>query len=258
MTESVRKVTDDTKCIISEIIGEKELFMLNFMHNEFGQESSGSYKSISIKKPEVSTRDMLNSECALSKGIEMDRKTVKESKKNFGKFELIMLSVLRLSGMSLSEIEETINRLYEEFRGERIYMDGKRKIKSEISAEISSLLNNKYSMNNKEVGNIIGKSSEQVRRYNNSMLENTDRPFNDIFEDIAQQMDKQHEELLEKQGNKLFLRQGKNSKKYLVIDLNKKVGEKGRQEIVTEKQAEKMLEDIERLQEENKNGKFNK
>ena len=258
MCKSVKKESDDTKCIISEIIGEKELFILNFMHNEFGPESSGSYKSISIKKPEVSTRDILNSECALAKGVKMDRKTAKESKNNFGKFELIILSVLRLSGMSLSEIEETISRLYEEFRGERIYMDGRKRINSEISAEISALLNEKYAMNNKEVGRIIGKSSEQVRRYNNSMLKNEDRPFNDIFEDISHQMDRQHEELLEKQGNKLFLRQGKNSKKYTVIDLNKEQGEKGREEIVTEEQAEKMLADIEKLQRENKNGKFNK
>lgn len=240
----VKSENDNTKMVFSDIIGEKELFILNIMFSELTKEKSGSYKGISLKDPETYTRDILNSECALCEGLIDSKKVEDETKKYFDKFELLMLALQRLNSTSLEELENKINEIHEEFRGERVYMEGRRQLVCDISTQISGLLSRKYSMTNKEVGERLGKSSEQVRKYLVRLKENPYYVYSDIFEEISEIMDKQHKELLEKQDNKLFVRHGRKSKKYTMIDLNKKEGEKGRTKIITEEEVKKILEDI--------------
>lgn len=237
---------NDAKTILRDIMGDKELFILSIMYSEFCDKKAGSYKSISSKDPKVNTRDLLNSECALSIGVIENKKLRGKTKKSFGKFEILLLSLLRLnSDEKLEEIECTLNDIQEALRGERIYMEGRRNFLSKALSHISAFLKRKYSMSNKEVSNIVGKSQEQVRKYSKKESEEEgDYLYGEIIEEICQKMDEQHKELLEKQDNKLFIRMGKISKKYLIIDLNKKKYEKGRETIVTEEEANEIIKKI--------------
>ena len=233
---------NEIEMILKEIVGEKALLMMKMMFSEISDSTSGYYKNISSRNPEKNTRDILNLECALSKGVIEDKKCLGEIKKFFGRIEIFTFSILRISQNSLGDIENSLNSIQRELRGERIYIDGRRNVISNICVYISGLLSEKYAMNNKEVGERLGKSKEQARRYLQKRIQITDGIFSEIFEKIYETMDRQHEELLERQGNILCIRKSINSKTYIVIDLNKKEGEKGRQFTATEKEVEEILE----------------
>ncbi len=232
---------NEIEMILKDIVGEKELLIMKMMFSEINNSTSGYYKNISSRKPEENTRDMLNLECGLSMGIIEDKKCLGEVKKIFGKVEVLTFSILRISQYSLERIEESLNAIQRELRGERIYIDGRRKVVSKICIYLSGLLSEKYAMNNREVGERLGKSKEQARRYLQKRLQIKEGVFSDIFDEICEIMDRQHEELLERQDYILCIRQSINSKKYLVIDLKKEPGEEGREFIADEKEVEEIL-----------------
>lgn len=246
MNDNLRE-SEEIERILKDILGERELLLVKMILGEIGSESAGYYKNISNREPKINTRDILNIECALSKGIVKNKKLLEKMKKYLGKPEILIFTILRLRNYSLEEIEHSLTKIQEQLRGERIYLEGRRKIISELCVYISYLLSEKYSMNNKEVGDRLGKSKETARRYLMRSIDISEWVFGDIIEDLYIAMDKHHDELIKRQNNKLFIRHGKNSKKYSVIDMSKDEKDKNREIIASEKEVEDIINNIENI-----------
>lgn len=235
-----------TKDSIAQIMGDVDILRILSMLSLLGGKVIKNYKNISSKDPEIVFRDILNSEALLSQRETDSRKVLKEAKKYFGNLEIIVLSVIRFSNPSLEDVAEIITAVLGEFQGGRIYIDSQRQIRQNICMHTAKMLNEKYDMTDKEIAVLIEKCPEQVRRYISKVRDNKDQTYLRLFAELAEIMDDQHKELLEKQGNKLFIRKKKNSKTYIVVDLDKKKGQKGREYTMREEEVEKYLKDYQK------------
>ena len=235
-----------TKDSIAQIVGDIDILRILSMLSLLGGKVIKNYKNISSKDPEVVFRDILNSEALLSQRETDSRKLLKEAKKYFGNLEIIVLSVIRFSNPALEDVAEMIIEILREFQGGRIYIDSQRHIKQSISMHTAKMLSEKYDMTDKEIAELIEKCPEQVRRYIIKVRDNNDQTYLRLFAELAEIMDNQHKELIEKQGNKLFIRKKKNSKTYTVIDLDKKKGQKSREYTMREEEVEKYLKDCQK------------
>lgn len=226
---------------IAQIVGDMDILRIMMAINLLGGKVRKNYKNISSKDPEVVFRDMLNSEALLSLKESDSKKLLKEAKKHLGNLEIIVLSVIRFSNPSLEELAGIIIGVLKEFQGGRIYIESQRQIRQNICIHTAGMLSEKYSMTDKEISELIEKCPEQIRRYISDVKDNHDHSYLRLFAQLAKTIDDHHKELLAKQGNKLFIRKKKNSKTYIVIDLDKTKGEKSREYTMREEEVEKYL-----------------
>ncbi|WP_145994499.1 hypothetical protein [Peptostreptococcus faecalis] len=213
------------------------------LHSSF-EGDTNKYKTITGKDADIIIRDILNAEILLSTKATSKKEYIHLAKEYFDDVSVLLILGLRATSSSLEDNMEIMRKICNIYNNDRVYIEKEQSAEKRQKASVSKILRDCYAMTYDEIGVRLDRCPAQIRRYISEWDDMPDSIFKKMHDDVTTNMKSTHEKIIEEQNGLLFLRKGKNSKKYIKIDLKESKKSPYREEIITEKEVEEILKKL--------------
>ncbi|SFE86334.1 hypothetical protein [Peptostreptococcus sp. D1] len=211
---------------------------------------TSSWMHVSNKDPNTKVFEEVNADLLLTGNVTNNRKILNKAKDILNTIGIIDMTSNRASGCSIEDYIKAKKNFYEEFGGDRIYMESVNNIRKYQLMFTVKILRELYKYTVKDVARALGIHESMVFNYQKDFFEKCDLVWTRLYHEFVDRANKDKELMLERLDNKIYIPNPDDSKSYIVYDLTKPVHSPLRYKIVKKEACKEIIKKFYEKQDE--------
>lgn len=202
---------------------------------------TSSWMHVSNKDPNTKVFEEVNADLLLTGNVTKNRKVLNKAKDILNTIGIIDMTSNRASGCSIEDYINKKKEFYEEFGGDRIYMESVNNIRKYQLMFVVKILRELYKYTVKDTAKTLSIHESLVFNYHKDFFERCDTVWKQLYYEFVDRAEKDKELMLARLDNKVYIPDPDDSKNYIVYDLTKPVYSPLRYKVVKKEDCKEII-----------------